>query len=125
MAIEAPASKHTQNTFKIFIAVCIGLAIWCAYDGYYNDEWIKEHTDANGNPEAYLVFNRKAPVFLVGAGVLLAAYLFAIKGRKIIADENELTINDKEKISYGSIQKINKTHFKNKGFLKDFLKVNR
>jgi len=116
MAIEAPISKFKKNNLKIYIAVCIGLAIWCAYDGYFNDKWIEEHTDANGNPQAYLVFNRKAPSFFIGAAVLLGAYLFAIRNKKLIADENKLVISDKEKISYDSIQKIDKGRFKSKGF---------
>ena len=116
MAIEAPISKFKKNNLKIYIAVCIGLAIWCAYDGYFNDKWIEEHTDTNGNPEAYLVFNRKAPPYFIGAAVLLGAYLFAIRNKKIIADENELVISDKEEISYDSILKIDKSRFKSKGF---------
>ena len=116
MAIEAPLSKSKKTNFKIYIAVCIGLAIWCAYDGYFNDEWIKKHTDADGNPEAYLIFNQKAPPFFIGAAVLLGAYLFAIRNKKVIADENELIISDKERIPYDSIQKIDKTLFDSKGY---------
>ena len=131
MAIEAPLSKFKKTNFKIYIAICIGLAIWCAYDGYFNDEWIKKHTDADGNPETYLIFNQKAPPFLIGAAVLLGAYLFAIRNKKVIAGENELIISGKERISYDSIQKIDKTLFDSKGhFLitykdKDDSEVNR
>jgi len=131
MAIEAPISKFKKTNFKIYIAVCIGLAIWCAYDGYFNDKWIKEHTDTNGNPEAYLVFNRKAPPYFIGAAVLLGAYLFAIRNKKIIADENELVLSNKKRVPYDSIQKIDKTHFDSKGFFlityknKDGREVNR
>ena len=116
MAIEAPLSKHKKTNLKIYIAVCIGLAIWCTYDGYFNDEWTEKHTDANGNPEAYLIFNQKAPPFFIGAAVLLGAYIFAIRNKKVIADDNELVISTKEKISYDSIQKIDKTSFKSKGY---------
>ena len=116
MAIEAPISKFKKTNLKIYIVVCVGLAIWCAYDGYFNDKWIEEHTDTNGNPETYLVFNRKAPPYFIGAAVLLGAYLLAIKNKKIIADENELILSNKERISYDSIQKIDKTRFKSKGF---------
>ncbi len=131
MAIEAPISKLKKTNFKIYIAVCIALAIWCAYDGYFNDKWIEEHTDTNGNPEAYLVFNRKAPPYFIGAAVLLGAYLLAIRNKKIIADENELVLSDKKRVPYDSIQKIDKTHFDSKGFFlityknKDGREVNR
>ena len=131
MAIEAPISKFKKTNFKIYIAVCIALAIWCAYDGYFNNKWIEEHTDTNGNPETYLVFNRKAPPYFIGAAVLLGAYLLAIRNKKIIADENELIFSDKKRIPYDSIQKIDKTHFDSKGFFlityknKDGREVNR
>jgi len=116
MTIEAPISKFKKNNLKIYIVVLVAFASWCVYDGYFNEEWIKKYTDASGNPESYLVFNRKAPQFLIGAAVLLGAYLFAIKNKKITADEGELIISDKKRISYDSIQKIDKTHFDSKGF---------
>ena len=131
MAIEAPISKFKKTNFKIYIAVCMGLAIWCAYDGYFNDKWIEKHTDTNGNPETYLVFNRKAPPYFVGAAVVLGAYLLAIRSKKIIADENELVLSNKKRIPYDSIQKIEKTHFDSKGYFiitykdKDGNEINR
>ena len=116
MTTEAPVSKFKKNNLKIYIVVLAVFAIWCAYDGYFNKEWIKEHTDADGNPKSYLVFNRKLPPFFIGAAALLGAYLFVIRNRKIIADEGELIISDRKRISYDSIQKIDKTHFDSKGF---------
>lgn len=116
MAIEAPISKFKKNNLKIYIVVCIGLAIWCAYDGYFNEEWIREHTNPNNTPKAYLVFNRKAPYFFGAAAVLLGVYLFSIMGKKLVADDNELIISDKEKISLESIEKIDKTSFGSKGY---------
>ena len=116
MAIEALLSKHKKNNFKIYIAVCIGLAIWSGYDGYFNEKFKERHTDANGTPDATLAINQKAPPFFIGAGVLLGAYLFAIRNKKVIADENELIISDKERIPYDSIQKIDKTLFDSKGY---------
>jgi hypothetical protein len=115
MAIEAPLSKYKKNDFRIAIAVCIGLAVWCVYDGYFNEQWIEEHTKADGSPNSYLVFNRNAPPYLIGAAVIFGAYLFGIRKRKIVAGESELNINNKEKIPYDSIQKIDKTRFESKG----------
>ena len=115
MAIEAPLSKFRKTNLKIYIGLCIGLAIWCAYDGYLNDKWIQEHTDANGNPETYLVFNRNAPLYLVSAAILLGVYLFVIRNKKLLADENAL-IFPKHSIAYDSIEKIDKTRFDSKGF---------
>jgi hypothetical protein len=50
------------------------------------------------------------------ANLLFAAYLFAVKNNKLIADENELVFSAKDKIPYDSIQKIDKTYFDKKGF---------
>jgi len=116
MAIEAPVSRFRKNNLKIYIVVCAALATWFAYDGYFNKKFIEKHTDEEGNPDSTLVFNQKAPPFFAGAAVLLGVYLLTIKNKKIIADESELIISPKEKISYDSIQKIDKTNFESKGY---------
>ncbi len=116
MAIEAPLSKFKKNNLKIYIAICLGFAAWCVYDGYFNEDWIKEHTDSNGKPKTYLVVNRKAPPYLVGFAAIVGVYMFMIRNKKIVADENQLIISNKETIPYESIQKIDKTQFDSKGF---------
>ena len=116
MNIEAPISKFKKTNIKICIAVCIGLVIWCVYDAYFNEEFIKKYTDEDGNPTGWLVINKKAPPFLIGAAILFGVYLFLLKDRKLLADENELVINNKKRIAYASIQQINKTYFDKKGF---------
>lgn len=116
MAIEAPISKFKRTNLKIYIVVCIALAAWCAYDGYMNKDWIEEHTNTDGSPQSYLVFNQKAPFFFGGAAVLLGVCLFVIRNKKLIADDNDLVISPTEKIAYDSIQKINKTNFDSKGY---------
>lgn len=116
MAIEAPLSKHKKTNLKIYIVVCLVLAIWFGYDGYFSDKFREKHTDDNGIPDGTLVFNQKSPPFFFGAAVLLGVYLFAIKSKKVIADENELIISAKERVAYDSIQKIDKTHFGSKGY---------
>jgi len=139
MAIEAPISKFKKNGLKIYIAVCIAVAIIFAYDGYLSKyKWsmrynfYKKHVvDNDGKPTSTMSFNRGSPPFFIGAAVLLGAYLFAIKNKKIIADENELIISNKERIAYDSIQKIDKTYFGSKGYFiiiyknKDDREVNR
>ncbi len=116
MVIEAPVSKFRKSNLRIYIITSIILAGWCAYDGYYNDKWIKEHTDAKGNPETYLVVNRSAPKYFIGAAVLLGVYLLVISGKKVVADENELVVSNKKRIAYDAIEKVDKTHFESKGF---------
>ncbi len=116
MAIEAPYSKYRKTNFKIAIVILVVLAGWFFYDGYYNERFINTHKDAEGNPDSTLTFNQKSPPWLILAAVAAGVYLFIIRSRKIIAEENELIISHKEKIPYDAIQKIDKTHFESKGF---------
>ena len=116
MALEAPISKFTRTNLKIYIFLCIAVAAWFAYDGYLNKTFIEKNTNENGAPNITLIVNQKLPPFLVAAAVLLSVYLFAVRNKKLIADENELVFSDKEKIPYDSIQSINKTYFEKKGF---------
>lgn len=115
MAIEAPLSKFKKSSLIIYAVVCLGAAAWFGYDGAYNEAFIKEHSE-DGVADSTLAFNRKAPPYIFGVAVLLGGYLFVIRNKKIIADENELIISDKERISYESIEKIDKTHFESKGY---------
>lgn len=116
MPIEAPISKHKINSFYIYIAICLIAAIWLTYDGYLNKEFIADHTNENGKPNLTLFINQKAPPFLVAAAVVLGVYCYTIKDKKLIAGENELVINDKKRITYDSIQQIDKTYFDKKGY---------
>jgi hypothetical protein len=139
MAIEAPYSKHKKTNFKIYIAVCIAAAIIFAYDGYLSKyKWsmrynfYKKHVvDNDGKPTSTMNFNRKSPLLFIGLAVLLGACLFVKRNKKLIADETELIISEKERISYNTIEKINKTYFKSKGYFlitykdKDGREVNR
>jgi len=115
MAIEAPVSKYRKTNLKIYIAACVVVTMWLGYDGYLNKKFIEKNTE-DGKPNGTLVFNQKAPPFAAGAAVLLSLYLLSIRNKKLIADENELVLSDKEKISYDSIQTIDKTNFKPKGY---------
>ena len=120
MAIEAPLSKYSRNNVCIFIAVLLGLAVWFTYDGYFSEKFIEEHTlnygTAEASPDGTLVFNQRAWPFLVGGAVLCAAYLLVIKNRKVVAGDTDLVINGKKSINYDSIERIDKTHFDNKGY---------
>ncbi len=116
MALEAPLSKYRRNTLKIWMAVCIGFAVYCTYDGFFSENFKAKHTDSEGRPDPTLIFNQKSPPYLIGAAVLLGACLFAVRDKKLIAGENELVINDKKRIPYDAIQQIDRTHFDSKGF---------
>jgi hypothetical protein len=122
MAIEAPVSKLRKNNLKVYTAACIVFAIVFAYDGYlskyqwsHRSSFYEKHAK-EGRPDDTMIFNRTAPIFLVALAAVLMGRLWAFKDKKLLADENELVISDKEKISYNSIQKIDKTGFDSKGF---------
>ena len=116
MAIEAPISKFTKTNLQIYIVLCLAVAAWFAYDGYINKTFIAKNTNDDGSPNSTLIFNQKSPPFFAAAGVFFGVYLFVVKKRKLIADENELVFSAKEKIPYDSIEAINKTYYEKKGF---------
>jgi hypothetical protein len=115
MTIEAPISKFKLNTLKIYIAACILFGAWFAYDGFVNPKFIKDHTK-NGVGDDKLVFNQKAPLVLLAVAALIAIYWFSIKNKKLTADDNGLKKSGKLSIPYETIEKIDKTYFKSKGF---------
>lgn len=114
MAVEAPLSRYKKKNMIIMTCLLVGIGLWFYYDGHYNRKFITEHT-VSGTPDSTLKFNQKSPPFFIGAGILWGVYLFVIRNKKIVADENTLDAG-KEKIAYSSIQKINKTHFDKKGY---------
>ena len=124
MAIEAPISKFRKTNFKIYIGVCIVAAVIFAYDGYLSKyKWSMRYSfykeqvlDNDDKPTPTMIFNRKAPPFFFAGAVFFAVFLYLIKDQKLIADENELVINNKKRIPYDSIQQIDKTYFEKKGF---------
>jgi hypothetical protein len=122
MAIEAPYSKYSKNNFKIAIVLFLAMAIIFAYDGYLSKyEWslrrsfYEEHVK-DGKPDFDMVFNQKSPFVFVAHAAVLTVWFWARKNKKLLADENELIISNKEKISYDSIQQIDKTYYEKKGF---------
>lgn len=116
MAIEAPLSKYKRSNFKIIIVVSLVLGAWFAYDGYINQSFIDEHTDEQGQPNGVLVFNQKSPPAFAALAVLTGVYFYAVRGRKLVADDKELVIAGKKRIPYDAIEAIDRTHFKDKGF---------
>ncbi|MFH1369727.1 MAG: hypothetical protein ABII09_00325 [Planctomycetota bacterium] len=123
MALVAPLSKYKKKTFLIYISICVVAAIILAYDGYlskyewsYRYSFYKKHVvDKEGKPDSDMIFNQKAPYFLVVVAVVLGGYLLTIRNRKVVAGETGLVIDGKVNIAYDSIQKIDKTHFDSKG----------
>jgi hypothetical protein len=114
MTIEAPMSRYKKQNLLIAVTVMVGLAVWFYYDGHYQTSFIEKHT-VNGKPDSTLLFNQKSPPFFILGAVVVGIYFFAVRGKKVVADEAGLKACGKT-IDYGSIEKINKTHFDSKGF---------
>ena len=114
MATVAPISKYKMNTLKIAVVALIGLAIYCSYDGYYNQKFIEKNTE-EGTPNSTLAFNRKAPPFMVGGAVLAGIRLLLIRNKKVTADDQAI-VTCTQKIAYDSIEQIDKTNFDSKGY---------
>jgi hypothetical protein len=114
MALVAPASKYKIKTFLIYMAVLVGFAAYCFYDCHYNESFREKHSP-DGKPDGTMVFNQKAPAYLVGAAVLLGVYLLVIRNKKVVAEDNALLIDGQVSIPYDTVQKIDKTDFDAKG----------
>lgn len=115
MAIEAPLSRHSRNSLVIVIVVLLGFTGWTIYDGFFSESFKATHTGENGEPDSTLMFNQKAPPYLLAMAALVGFRLFQVRQRKIIAQETMVVINNKTKIPYDAIQQIDKTHFDKKG----------
>ncbi len=124
MVVEAPISRYKKNNLKIYIAACLVFGAVFLYDGYLSRyKWsmrysfYEKHVLKNdGKPDDTMVWNRKwLPMICGSLAVWLGITLLAIRNRKVMAEENEVVINNKEKIPYASIEKIDKTLFEKKG----------
>ena len=116
MPTTARFSKYKRNNYLIWILFCIICALWFGYDGYYNEKFINENLTEEGSPNSKLAFNRKTPPVFAAAAVLLVIRLLTIRKAGVTADEKGLIINNRLRIPYDSIEKINKTYFDSKGF---------
>ena len=125
MAIEAPYSKYKLKNYVIYIAICLGAAGWFAYDGYFSEKFIEEHTKNYGTeeaaPDGTLGFNQKSPFILAALAAGFAFRWFMVKNFKIVADEQNLVFG-KRTIVLDSIEKIDKTYFAKKGYFTIFYK---
>jgi len=116
MAIEAPLSRYRRTNSIIYIVACLAVAAWFAYDGYLNKKFIAEHRSEQGDADYILVLNQKAPPVLLVVAALFGFGLWRIRGRKVVAEDNELVVAGKERIPYDAIDRIDKTYFEKRGF---------
>ncbi len=115
MDILGPASRHRGNTFILYIAMLVLFSLWCAYDGYFNSEFITQHT-VNGRPDGSLQFNQYSPPVMILAAAGLTVWLFRSRGPGIVAGDTALTLSESLTVPYDSIEQIDKTHFATKGY---------
>jgi len=115
MAAIATLGTYRKRSFQIYIFVCLAFAAWLAYDGYFSQSFIEEHSkDAAGRTT--LAFNRIVPFVLAPLAAIIAVRWWMVKDRKVVADGQTLTLENGQKIAYDRIEKIDKTHFERKGY---------
>lgn len=100
----------------LYIAVCLVLSVWCVYDGYVNKGFIAKHTTQEGKADSTLLLNRIGGPSLLLLAIGLTVWLYMIRTRRLIATRDMLITAKGNKIPFDSIEKIDKTHFQNKGF---------
>jgi hypothetical protein len=115
MAVVAPFARYKKTNLKIYIGLLLIFAVYFYYDGHYGKKFIAKHT-VNGKPDSSLIFNRTSPPYLFAAAVAIAVYAWTVRNKKIVADDQKLIISENEKISYTSIQSVNKSSYDSKGF---------
>ncbi|MGE4285376.1 MAG: hypothetical protein AB7F23_02035 [Phycisphaerae bacterium] len=114
MALEFKYSSYRVNNFAIAVVILLGLSAWFTYDGYRNADFIEKHTNA-GVPDDTLKFNRGFWYGGVPAAIVCAGFFLALRGRKIVVDDNAIKINGKS-IPLDAIESLDQSKFKDKGF---------
>ena len=117
MAIEATGSKYYAKTGLIITVACLVFGIYFLYDGWINKEFQEKNTNSEtGEPNVSLKVNRVyGPVVCGIAAVYFLVASLGLRSKKIIADENGLTIESGKVIAYHAIKKIDKRDFEKGG----------
>ena len=117
MAVEASNSKSGRNSNLIGIVVCLALGGWFAYDGWLGEYRQKELDENNGVPTPNLLFNQYYGPIGLGAAALFFLYCVAqAPSHRLLADENELSIDGKQLLPYKAIKYIDQRKFDKEGF---------
>ena len=120
MATEATGSSFSRNNNLIVAVVCLAAAAWFGYDGwlgqYRQDQLdINEQKTGIRKPTVNLYVNQYIPVVLVPLAVLNLIGAAKCKSRKIVADDEAVTLNNGREIKYADITKIDRRLFEKSG----------
>jgi hypothetical protein len=115
MPAVATLGTYKRTSFKIYIFICLALAVWLTYDGYFSTAFIEKHT-RDGKADSTLASNRISPFVLLPAAMVLALWWRAVKDKTIVADGKSLILDNGQKIDYDKIEKIDKKNFEKKGY---------
>lgn len=118
MAVEALPSKFTMRWNTMCALMMFGMAVWFFYDGHYNQEYIKKHTNEDGTPMLDLKINRSwGPAGCALTGLYFIYITWGMSRKKISVDEKGITFSDGKNIPLDSLTRIDKSKFKTKGKL--------
>ncbi len=117
MAIEAPISKFRLTNLKIYILACVIFGVIFAYDGYLSKyPWsMRQAFYEKHKGDSTMRFNQIVPLVLAAGALAFAFRLSMLKNIKLVVDDEGLLIDGKTRITFSSIEKIDKTHFNEKG----------
>ena len=115
MAIEATGSKFSRNNNLITAVVCLAAAVWFGYDGWFGSYHDDQLAKNEGKPTPNLYFNQYAPVPLALVAVFCLVGVAKGPTRRLIADDQGLTLPCGTQIPYGNINKIDKRLFEKSG----------
>jgi len=124
MAVTATGSKYKQKTGYIIAVFCLGITLYCLYDGWISQDYQQKHIK-DGQPDANLMANR---IYLPLAAMIYGSYMLfssiRLRTKKIVADSAQLTLSNGEPVDYSQITQIDKRFFEKEGHFTVFYKKN-
>jgi hypothetical protein len=110
MSVEAPVSQHKRNTDLIIVAVLIAAALWLLYDGWMNEKFVEEHSQTDVRINRYY-----GPIAAILGAVYFGVSAMRDRGRKLVANERGLTLENGQLIEYSAMRRIDKRFFDSEG----------
>lgn len=126
--VEGPVSPPLREAFegaKVTLSAGASVSVvepdrrWVINDGQDGYPILKEQTALavyRIGPDGIMLFNRISPLVFMAVALILVASFWRCKGDRVVAEENELILSGRERISYDAVERIDKTHFQKKGF---------